>query len=372
MATQTPLVTLVLRPKPLPDSQGVTPDPAPETAPTQTPIQDSTLPGLPVELLLIIASNLPLHTEFYLSQTCRRIHWVLHRDWPSTLQKLTRCERMEFWAGCAYILPDYFACTRCCKLHAIDLKDTPKHVKHAHRSCPVRHIACHVVRPGFILTQRHVHLALKYHRLGNVHSQYLRDLMAYHSDEYGRPPSLGDTNPHRYWGKSHHRMKIVSGRFLFASYWTFSVPSSFTNAEFNLPLPSPESLERLCWHHFLRTALAAARELQTTLIRGSNETGTDMLGGEGRVRRFSCGRCRTDIAVQLTEGKWSFWAWRDLGTETGTGYPKYNNEYDAWLRWGQVHADHLSPPEVPHVPGSIERLFFEGVEGGWKEFRRLP
>ncbi|KAK1853514.1 f-box domain containing protein [Colletotrichum chrysophilum] len=165
---------------------------------------------LPVELVLMITGELPLHARFLLSRTCIALRVLTARDCNEAIVRLKFQKRYDFWFEVAYSLPDYWPCKVCCRLHRMDTSDLPQHGSVP--SCQkgeVREFDC-----LYKLRLTHVLLALKLSRRGDVNQEYLRKMMAPFTLRKG---ALMNRSLHRYQATP----KVVNGRFLLKTEWTF-------------------------------------------------------------------------------------------------------------------------------------------------------
>lgn len=160
------------------------------------------------EILLEIIDHLRLHDELLLSQTCRAFRKLTQRNWKLDFQRFSFAKRMKFWTGLAYVMPNHWVCGQCCKLHAIDKWDRPKH----YASVPRCQRLMNRLNFDRIYPLRHTHvqLALKLTRMGSVHQKYLKNILSPFTTKrmssegpYSRVPLTYCAIP-----------KVVAGRFL--------------------------------------------------------------------------------------------------------------------------------------------------------------
>jgi len=226
-------------------------------------------------------------------------------------------------------------------------------------------VASHIRRHKYLVTQQHVQLALKYDRLGKSAAGdywgYFEKLMMPHERKHGR----------RVWwmhnlypdcavsGKAWHKSRIVEGRFIFHTWWSFSIYAYRSLADY-APFRHIPYNEVLCSHATLLSAFHKLREAWPTKVKkGSEVHDVYNLGSERLSLRYSCQLCRTDFAVQVSQQAWNFWSWRDEGTETETVCPGLDARWTGW-DWGREHVEYLSPPSIPHVPRTIENMYCSG------------
>lgn len=80
---------------------------------------------IPFDILLLIVDNLALHDRFLLSHTCKTFRRITFQHWDIEISHLSLYDKVEFWAGLAYTLPNHWICPQCCKLHLIHTWDLP-------------------------------------------------------------------------------------------------------------------------------------------------------------------------------------------------------------------------------------------------------
>ncbi|KAL6884892.1 hypothetical protein HDV57DRAFT_491525 [Trichoderma longibrachiatum] len=74
---------------------------------------------LPAEIILCIADHLALQDLFILSQVCRALRRLVHRDWNTELFLLRPRDQYRFWVGLSLVRPAFWACGRCCSMHRV-------------------------------------------------------------------------------------------------------------------------------------------------------------------------------------------------------------------------------------------------------------
>lgn len=304
---------------------------------------------LPLDVLLCITDKLPLHAWVLLSQTCKALRSTLPpRDLRQKLWRLPRSQRMAFYAGLAYVFPDYLACLRCCRLHHVDVRDTPFWPNYTRHDCPhARTCTYHSFHPSphrYTLTHNHVQLALKYTRQPSPsHAAYLRNVMTpYYT--YGQRDDVLIA--------SRGAPKIVEGRFLFERAVTFKLCDG--GCIFRSDVVQEHSAF-LCRHE---TVCLIARRWAGVAARSGSTL--EEWAERGASLVVACERCRTDIRMVLSEDKLVFRSWQDFGSEEETGYKVMALRYaldEVCYMWRDEDVSHLRQPRDRHVPGSIEEWY---------------
>ncbi|TFA98193.1 hypothetical protein CCMA1212_009995 [Trichoderma ghanense] len=85
----------------------------------------SALLQLAPEILLCIADHLALHDLFILSQVCRSLRHLVHRNWNRELFQLRPRDQYRFWVGLSLVRPAFWACGRCCRMHRVSGRSGP-------------------------------------------------------------------------------------------------------------------------------------------------------------------------------------------------------------------------------------------------------
>lgn len=306
---------------------------APMEAPIKGPLKatfKASIMALPDEILLLVLDEVSLHDKFLLSQTCSTMRRIASCDWGRGLDQLSLAEKFDFWTGLAYVLSDHFVCANCCRLHRVHRSDLSKSRP---RRCYVRkhYMQHHQVQ------HHQVQLALKYHRLGDTHQEYLQALLAPWTVPYH--PSLA---------KYSARPKIVRNRYILQEEWTL-----FNDGD---PV-SKESLGRdsvvLCPHLvFIYDGYSPwSPQEQRPGIEFSDKI-SRAFDRPGEEEYHHCRYCPTDyLIVVIDPGSVRFTAWHDFGP--------HGSPLD--LQW-TTHdwSDKLRPSKIPklrHIPGSVYELY---------------
>lgn len=306
---------------------------------------------LPTDLFLLIVDELPLHARYFLSQACRPIRRLVHQDWAKILQGnfLSHEERMEFYAGLAYLLPGKLACLRCLKLHNVDVLDTLSNGYDVRRGeCPQPNANRYDRCINYSLGHNHVQLALKYARLDldGPYADYLAQLMAPFTFDacHGAVAAIGESCT--------KVPSIRAGRFILQTVIKYTEapdnPTGLSSGHLRMSM--------LCRH----TRISALLEgIVAESYKNPADRTRALLATGNADLRFACQRCRTDILTQWRYGEWTFRSWQDFGSETEAGIGPSDILFTQfqWGWWGRRDVGHLRVPLIPHAHGSIEKLW---------------
>lgn len=293
---------------------------------------------LPEEILTLVIHQLALHDKLLLSRTCTTMRRLASCEWRVELDRYSISEKLGFWTGLAYVLPDYFICAGCYCPHRIDTSDVPS--RSLLSCCPDRTLT---KKTAYALEHHHVQLALKYHRLGNSHQGYLKALMAsYTSARY--PLTLIYTAQPR----------IVLNRFLLKEQWVMGNERGPVSKQsvgrdsivlcphviFCLPEPGERSLDGPGSLFSQRQAIMFSTVISSAFqYRGSEQY-------------YYCNRCPTDYSVIVTSpSSVTFTAWHDFGShENGSPLDLY------WTtqNWSKGRS---KLPTLRHKQGSVRKLY---------------
>jgi len=294
---------------------------------------------IPPDVLAVMDGHFIWSDRFHLSQTCRALRSYWGGSWIERVGDMPEEDKLEFWFGIAYNLPNYWVCNRCCDIHGLRTRDTPKRPRTYDCRRKMERIS---YVWGYLIDQRHIQLALKYYRLENTnprYSRYLARLLASRTArEWFYCPDV--SSPHSSRLDLHYEPRVVNGQFILSKTSTFSAKWW-----------SLKSLHVGRWNHFL---CPHERLLPTIPVYNSLRQKHEAHAGElGRVVKEACDspgkevthhctQCPLDYAVTLChERKLRIEAWYDLGS--------YGPEL-AYL-WK------TSRTPVSHVPGSIRALY---------------
>ncbi|KAK7422414.1 hypothetical protein QQX98_001693 [Neonectria punicea] len=281
---------------------------------------------------------------------------VASRNWKQELDSLPAADRINFWTGLAYTMPNAWVCARCCKLHLIYMKasdiapDTPQSRSWLSSS------TCYADRPAlsqygyfgyseayYEVRHRHVQLALKHSRLG-IKGRHLQMLLA----QWQSKPSQFNKNLH--WAQP----KIVDDRFLLRERHTVAGDQE------------PLSRRSIGWTTIGLTALWFCPHLVLTPIWGEDELPSadfdwqafhpsiefensvaQAFANAGTEFDGCCNHCFTDYSVLVSRSRRAvtFQIWRDFGTHdspenwTWRSQVKVegiNDAYNAYKTWDRV------------------------------------
>ncbi|KAL6813755.1 hypothetical protein J3E69DRAFT_376040 [Trichoderma sp. SZMC 28015] len=270
--------------------------------------------NLPKEILILILDYLPQYQQIIFSQTCYPLRCILlnynkaHKgsDNLHLSANLNQHQRLEYLFALARSRPKVWACHRCSKLHHRRKLGIPMSQE---SPCDL-----HCQKKSDYYTQGvykayygHIQFALKYSRLqienGNSVSQ-LKKSDKWYLDNIMKPFSA-PIRPHeggmsdKIKGRLHVFPKIIDGRFLIHSVWTFAK---------DIGNVSRQSIGqfRICQH-------------QTWDPSGySNSTLLNIQAYAFRLGRevhHSCDFCETDFSIQASSEVTVVRIWQNLGSE---------------------------------------------------------
>ncbi|KAL2754386.1 hypothetical protein ACRALDRAFT_209777 [Sodiomyces alcalophilus JCM 7366] len=160
-----------------------TPSPPTPSNPTSNPAPNASclLLNLIPEILLLIRDRLGDCDQFRLSQTCRALRRLVHRDWRAEfhLPEARRLLQIEL----AHTSPNLWICDYCDWAHGLNLSNTPSARSNVCGREQTRRIESDTAWTGYWFDQKHVQVALKLCRLPlsslePCHIKYLEDIMA--------------------------------------------------------------------------------------------------------------------------------------------------------------------------------------------------
>jgi F-box domain len=291
---------------------------------------------LPLDIILLIFDQLPLHSNIIASQTCKTLQLLLHSKCSSGTRKLSDDERLKVLAGLADVLPDHQLCTSCNALHIVHMNDTPSNLFLRHEcSLYAGLYDSHYFGICYTIRHYHVQLALKYARLGNVHQAYLRNLM--------ESSSVASSGFYGMTAKFSVYPNIVDGRFILFTIWQFD--------EETVPL-SLETLSRPAFRFCPHLGLISKpnpRILRNPLIDAVYTAFN--VANMGQDLHHSCGRCPTDYSITVYPGRVMFHIWQDFGPGASPVDPCWRSHI-----WSNENDD-FRGPTVFHQPGSIRDMY---------------
>lgn len=288
---------------------------------------------LPNEILIIIMDNLERHDKYFLAQSCKTMRILASYCWEGETAPLESRDIHRFWYRLSYVLPDVYMCGRCRRLHKIDSADTPQTAKPLGCSPLLSRTHC-----GYVLRHRHVMLALKYSRLGNVHEEYLRKLMARHqlTTLYGNPHYAA-------------RPMIVQGRFILFERWFWRHIGALEDMSRGGLMLCPHTcvgipamgIRSSPWLWELNGPVAVFQRL---IRRAFNNPGREI--------HDHCRDCHTDfLIVVCKKGTVLIRVWQDFG-----GFSHLRDEVWEKHNWNErrgLGRHMIRRAYVPHVPGSV-------------------
>lgn len=229
--------------------------------------QESPFLDLPLDIVYLVFDELPLHGRILLSQTCRDLRSVLRSKCYSAVRKASAAERLALLRVLGDILPDRRLCTPCRALHLVDHKDLPvTDYDYYYRPCPApeRIWSRHYLNARYAVAHRHVQLAIKYTRLGNVHQRYRARISQRFTTSF---PGYYSMNL-----EFTAEPLVVHGRFILMTTFDFheaAAPLSFTTLS--------HAYARFCPH----LALGGTRHLQGDPFMAVIRSAFDAVDGQG-------------------------------------------------------------------------------------------
>ncbi|UPK95420.1 hypothetical protein LCI18_006355 [Fusarium solani-melongenae] len=307
---------------------------------------DCRLIQLPLDILVTVTEFLSEVDRHVLAKTCRAF-WTYIRRRYGPISSLSKNQYLSYLVNISRSNPDLWTCELCTKLHRARHWTCPRH------GPKNRYLASSSVKLS--LQHRHVQLALKVDRLGNLDNRKLLDqLTMSHRATLSTCSTIRGAIKCRYTAYP----KIIQGRYMVLSVWTYeqwSEPIS-QQAIALLSIGHHQKLnftmafvERDFWSderqnletegrsskpgNALRFAFELARQRPRTAVNGS------------------CANCPVDFSVNFSPERMTVQAWHDFGPEGTPLNP-------AWM----VHVMHplLSPNNtltVDHVEGSARELY---------------
>ncbi|EHK20403.1 uncharacterized protein TRIVIDRAFT_203028 [Trichoderma virens Gv29-8] len=287
--------------------------------------------NIPPEIFLPIIDNLGLGDQFILSQTSRALRHVFSRDWVQEMSQLGFKDSLRFWAAVASRKPDHWACSHCCRLHPVDTSDTPN----TPRDPPCfAEYGMEDVSKGYTLQESHVQNALKLHRLGNQHQDYLAGLMRPYSTFSKREFMFENAFTESYTLNP----RIIDNRFIIQEEWIIQDEDEVDRALSqhvkiyacpHVGVFDGGYLRSIDWKmqasELLRRIRPGAFEI--TILESMMRLAVK---GPGYSMYDSCPRCPTDYEVVVSEDQHTatIRAWHDFG---GEGAP-VDTGWDAHVR----------------------------------------
>ncbi|RSL64254.1 hypothetical protein CEP54_004761 [Fusarium duplospermum] len=267
---------------------------------------------MPTEILLVIASFLPLSAELIFTHTCVTVKRALTH--PSNAERLLNWdEHLIYLTAVISNRTDRWVCDDCDRTHPTYTEDTPR--TPLAPDC-YRLKLFQIKNPwteGFKLPcHRHVQLALKYLRLGPQNTQEQA-----HLDELLRPGHLTETihdSPTPSRGsirlEQNHYSKVVRGRYLILYTCIYTPPEDRWGV-------SP--ILKACTHRSVRF-YRREKELSVGNLEGRSlnlSMRSPLAESVWRANKvdWSCPDCATDLEAHWNGSSVTMKVWRDLGTE---------------------------------------------------------
>ncbi|PHH88069.1 hypothetical protein CDD83_8043 [Cordyceps sp. RAO-2017] len=323
----------------------------------------SALLEMPVEILLLIANQLPLHTRLVLARTCLQLRGIFcHRRLADMREAnepgLDLGQRLDFLACMARDRPDHWVCQRCEGLHPWQegdhLADASSQVSH----CKSRSGD----RGGYDNAYPHhiyhlnVQLALKYSRFASEGKRAFGGqdrLNLLMSPLNGLQLKLrgGHETAVLYFVYP----RVVNGRFLVQTELRYA-------GDIHLdPYNYFTNIITVCNHQDTRSWRTEKQlrwfgdggidSIFETLFKASKTpTGFEVHG--------ACSYCCTDYSVQRLSGSIVLRSWQDFGPEASPTNP-------TWSALFSVLGDQTN---IEHEPGSV-RALYKSVD---QEYKHLP
>ncbi|KAH7176409.1 hypothetical protein EDB81DRAFT_850316 [Dactylonectria macrodidyma] len=318
---------------------------------------DRAILRLPVEvLLLIIRDNLPRHTQFVLSQTCRALRYALVVS-LNPEAGLSRHESLDFLACLARDMPAKWVCDVCVKLHNVAPGDALINCRS--KSCPKWPV--HVsYQLGCVLFTQHIQLALKYTRISNINIKYRRYRKQLLAPNHGTYSAANPKNSRVVGLQASSYPMIVDGRYLIKSVVCYSQVDAILVSRITI------GHVRLCPHqnfdHKLDDAIARTTNWGNAGIRDIGHALYTTIGAAFRDPftevRSSCPYCRTDFSLEACSRYATFRVWQDLGCEASPLHPNWRSS----LIFRPYHGQR-GPVVSYDKPGTVRTLYETGQHG---------
>ncbi|KAF0319903.1 hypothetical protein GQ607_012846 [Colletotrichum asianum] len=347
-------------------------------------LQNSLFANLPMEILLQILGDIRPYGRFALSQTCRDLRYLTHKDWNATYAKFSQEMQVEFLADLTSTQPNRWLCTICLSRHtARDFRDIEENF-HPELRCLNKQRKGHT-------THAHIQLATKAVRLQHLLASELRP------EALLKPWSLPQIRSPRLELEPLLKAvpKVVDGRFLLFVEFNFvwdsrqeapaltdilqchypfcahldtdacqipyctqvrTNPSeashygkkplfglSADNKYFEQLVDNVDFMRhvtyvngRLCHRVEIRSPDSPDTDLMETIDKAFEETGQEFQG--------QCHICLTDYSILVESGRLICRAWTDYGT----GNSPMEDEWQ--VQFGRELI-------IPHLAGSVRRRY---------------
>jgi hypothetical protein len=268
--------------------------------------QTSPLLQLPVELLLMVLDILRPHEKSILGQTCRSLSDITCGKSVATYH-LPDDEAFDYLRCISHNNPGKWVCAYCAQLHTV----TEAYLREewwdffAYKKCMPEQGMQESLVPLWDSNlcsdgYRHVQLSLKYDRLSPNSAECRERLMRLLTPYDGTPTFPERKNAIR--GHLHAAPRVVQGRFILKSTWTFDTGDSILSPTImgtNVPI---------CNHHGFGRSCHAPKTLKNAIDMAFEDQGITVHG--------SCGSCPTDYTVKFRSASVAeVSAWKDFGGE---------------------------------------------------------
>lgn len=291
--------------------------------------QTSPLLNLPLDVILLIFDELPLHATILLSQTCTHFRSLLRSKYSLAIKKISDSERLELLVVLGNLLPHHWTCTQCRSLHQANQNDVPYYQTNYYRPCPWPESlwSCHRVNQFYIIAYRHVQLATKYTREGMHHRHRAKILRKYavRYPEYFSARLDFTAEP-----------VIIDGRFILRTTYEFH------------ELVKPLSLEIISeaffgfCPHLHAVSLSGQLDQAISLAFQAADAGSS----RSYAANHSCERCPTDYSITVLLGRHvTFDVFQDLGSGFSSTDPYWrshilgdiNSQPGGWTKFDYEH-----------------------------------
>lgn len=316
---------------PSPPPEPPTPKALSPKPPLSEPNSDCSVVQLPIDILSCVIDHLSEVDRHVLSVTCRAF-WnatrLALRRGPT--YSLSQYEYLCYLTRISRNNPDLWVCEECNKLHP---EGDP--MSKIWKICPINigggRLAANDIKLKIPLQHRNVQRALKLSRLGNLDErqrEMLDQLMRPHRASIQKHSTIMGAIRCEYTGYP----KIVRGRFLLLSIWTYD--------ERNEPI-SQRNIGSLwiCRHQQLDGS-RPARESALAMALRHPRTAVDSF----------CAKCPVDFSVNFSPKRTTVHAWHDFGPE-GTPLDP------AWTIHFMNGLDYYHDQTLGHAKGSVRQMY---------------
>ncbi|KAL2684616.1 hypothetical protein Neosp_005695 [[Neocosmospora] mangrovei] len=291
------------------------------------------LAQMPLDVLLVIASFLPLHSELIFTHTCVAVKKALTRP-NNAERRLDWDEHLEYLTTVISNRIDRWVCDDCDRTHPTYMEDTPQtpmapdcyRLKFFQVENPW-------TEPFKLPCHRHVQLALKYLRLGPQSAKEQA-----HLDDLLRPGHDAQTIDCAVilWPgcdgvvrlEQDYYPKVVHGRYLILHTCTYTPLEKYGS-----PTPDLKACEHRSVHVYRREKqLSVLNQQEFTMSLHRNSPLAPRVSRADKVD-WSCPDCETDLEAYWDGPSVIMKVWRDLGTE-GSPFATVWRRQIGDYRWG--------------------------------------